>query len=206
MAEGYKWNYCRAGRIGPKLLLTAAHCVISDATGNVRDSLVPEGSIDVWTSDFKKKASLSIGRVYIHPGRSDLAVIETKVPIPFGSEMKIAATTLASNPAVLVYSSQCSRQNEFRLRAFARAIYVRAIVGEGGQDQFASMSNEVKVCVGDSGGPVLLDDGSDYHVIGVVSRSDNRQFIGFMLSSRNLFSHLRGEMTRAWLGGILKNH
>ena len=204
MAEGYKWNYCRAGRIGSKLLLTAAHCVISDATGNVRDSLAPEGSVDVWTSDFKEKASLTVERVYIHPGRPDLAVIETKEPIPFGSEMKMVSGELPLKVALLVYSSQCSRQNEFKLRAFARASYVRAIAGEDGQDESAYISKEIKACVGDSGGPVLLDDGRDYPVIGVVSRSDNRHFAGFMLSRNSLFNHLKGKITRSWLDTILK--
>lgn len=117
---------CTATKVGPKLLLTAAHCV-SMPEGDALPLLSPNRKIDLLLrSGSTAKASLTIEEIHLHPrfvkaceaqpwtddafvydSIPDVAVIETKEEILDVPIASVDTTTAAANTAVTLNGYGC---------------------------------------------------------------------------------------------------
>lgn len=162
------FSACTATLVGPRTLLTAAHCVLSQAAPVQflqPVSFYPEGLYG---------RAYPAAAVAVHPGyaggnRSDLAVVRLSQDVP--RVIPVAITTHAptvGEPVVLVgYGKTGDPRDDFGTKR--RAENVVGYVAAEFFSMYGASGSTGNSCSGDSGGPTFASRGGPETLIGVHS-------------------------------------
>lgn len=167
-------SLCSATLVGPRALLTAAHCgyLLSAELGRLRYG----------DATFLARVLRSPG--YRGPGTHDVALLALDQELP-GS----APVPLGGTPAVGAMVTLSGYGCEGSIRSGPSMV---AAVTPGGRLHLAQMDGKV-ACLGDSGGAVFSGEGAGRRLLGVISSGDGRSYTRAV--------SLGGEATRDFLRG-----
>lgn len=165
---------CSATVVGPKVVVTAAHCGGEGAT-----------------SQFKlngKTYSGKIDRSAIYPRQDhDVAVIITTQEIPENEVGKYAIVkgTVQVGTEVTLLGYGCTRPGGGGGNDGVLRIGQTKVTGFSGYDFVSSSPGGAALCFGDSGGPAFIFEGDKHYLVGVNSKGNirNTNYNAYLASS-----------------------
>jgi len=199
---------CTGGIIGPQTVLTAAHCV----SKNLSTMHVVVGDI-IFHKD--AVAAIPVVAARIHPkyeqslndwdNAYDLAVIKTRDPLPASSRhLQLAAANfpIKQIPSVYVIGfgiTGWNKKGEAINDGTVNAAIAKRLDGDA-DDKFIKLDQKsgVGVCIGDSGGPMVVENADGFIVMGVASTVYNGDEKTSRLCSGNA-TYISAYYFRSWI-------
>ncbi|HWK95277.1 MAG TPA: S1 family peptidase [Pseudolabrys sp.] len=170
---------CTGGIIGPQIVVTAAHCVPKDISSMrvvINDTQFQDDAIAV----------LPVAAARIHPlyeqskrdfdNAYDLAVIKTRGPLPGRSlHLQVAGRNfpIEQIPTVYVIGYGVTGFDKKGQPINNGLLYSAVVERLGGEDDDKFIRLDQKkgtgACIGDSGGPMVVENAGGYIIMGVAS-------------------------------------
>lgn len=172
------YNYCGGSLVAEDVVLTAAHCTVGSAPGDV---LVRHGSVDIGATD-----SYEVADIHIADGYDDSAMTEDwsliKLAEPIADAEPIAIATEDQDDWGPLEVAGWGISDDGQASTALRYVEVPHITDEectgayGSEFDAASMlcagdlaNGGVDSCQGDSGGPLMSTEGGEAVQAGIVS-------------------------------------
>ncbi len=182
---------CTATAIGPKIILTAAHCLkgLNPNQDQTADSVFIILGRKPWKAKFDPKLWYGAQKIFIHPNYKkndiggsvdDLAIIQLKTALPKENITELATPEDLNSTMVFImagYGMRSSLKNqsvELARQNMGELFQLSKIILNYEIDNLTidiDQHDEKGICTGDSGGPGLIFNQSTqkYLIIGVVS-------------------------------------
>lgn len=161
---GVVWiGNCTATLIGPRTVVTAAHCTRSNARFTIGASRFESSCVT--SSQYPRNATADWSICYTN----------REVPVEFYENLSLSASDVAVGDEVLLSGFGCQQWGG-RLDGQYRVGKARVSRVPSGNNHDIVAGNGATLCSGDSGGPLwsLLPNGDRDKLLGVNSRSDTR--------------------------------
>jgi hypothetical protein len=190
--------FCSASIIGPRTLLTAAHCVDGSFTGRgVNPDLL---TVEFGSVDNVNNPKRSVEKYFIYPewpntirklrdaqnrekefaDQGDVAVVILREPVPEGYvpvELLKSREALQNGSSIVIAGFGRTRTGRIGVLAKATAQILDNAYGKW--EIKIDQSHGVGICLSDSGGPSYLESEGKLYLLGVSSRVQTQQCTGY---------------------------
>ncbi len=177
--ESSKGELCSGVALEPRIILTAAHCVIGG------------GSFQVSALDHQmRRRNIRVARIVAHesflPGHTpstqpgvDLAVLRLAEPLPAGIQPVVLGGSVGLGDALMIAGFGLGQEGQRQTaRTLRQSILMSAGSYSSGNSVVVAVDNQTLgqasgagACKGDSGGPIMRGGPSSTELVGIVSWS-----------------------------------